>query len=845
MKPPGRRWTTAFWVSAAVLGLAFCVFAPVLTADRVFAFRDAAHFYPPLWRMIVGEWSAGRVPLWNPYENLGQPLLAHPAAAVCYPGQLVFLLPLSFRHAYTLYLVGHVLLAAATAYWLARAFRASPLAAGTCSLAYAFSGNVLMQHTNAPFLVGAAWLPLAVLGTDRIVRRAAASHRSSGEARGNVSPIWPITGLGIPLALMVLGGDPQMAYNVGLLAGLYVLITLVRCRRRRTNGATANAPNGKMFRRWSLPCLPWAVAGRAILLLVGSAVLALVLSAVQVLPSAQLTAQSNRVPPSWGDRLCGRLEPQSHHEHAYHFSVGPWRLAEFFWPNVSGRQYPVHRRWLSAIPAEGRVWTPTLYMGAFPIVLALAAMRLRHGPIRRRWLAWAAILSTVAGFGYYGLGWLLAECHVNTQFGGPFGGLYWLMNLLLPGYLRFRYPPKLLVVTSLAISLLAARGWDRVFHGQGDSVRRLLFALGGVSLLGLIGVFAVGPFWNGWLAAVPADQFFGPLDARGAWRDLATAFAQTAILCGTFAWLLRAYGTSVRGRAGGLALAVAPVAALMLVAADLGWSNAWLVATVPGETAMSESGFGQIIATPGAMAASNGPSPARVWRHPIWMPPAWRKSAAVDRLDEAMRFDRDTLWPNYNLDMRIAVAEVHGTMMVGDYADFLARHRLTAGDGDVAVLDLLSHAVRPPGKTMPPGWRPIDRAPDAVLWYNSRILPRAWIAASDSTGRPRDIEGESCHVMHFDPQRVELEAALVEPGLVVLAEQFYPGWRLEVSRAGQGSRLAPIERANRVMRAARLPAGRYRLTFLFRPWIACVGAAISVVGWLTLAGCAAWSFIRR
>ncbi len=61
----------AILVLVAVMALTLAVFAPVLLAQRTFAFRDATHFYPPLWRLMAGEWSAGRVPLWNPYENLG------------------------------------------------------------------------------------------------------------------------------------------------------------------------------------------------------------------------------------------------------------------------------------------------------------------------------------------------------------------------------------------------------------------------------------------------------------------------------------------------------------------------------------------------------------------------------------------------------------------------------------------------------------------------------------------------------------------------------------------------------------------------------------------------------
>ena len=44
--------------------------------------------------------------------------------------------------------------------------------------------------------------------------------------------------------------------------------------------------------------------------------------------------------------------------------------------------------------------------------------------------------------------------------GDEVGGLYWLMTVVLPGYVYFRYPAKLLVIAALGLSMLAARGWD-------------------------------------------------------------------------------------------------------------------------------------------------------------------------------------------------------------------------------------------------------------------------------------------------------------------------------------------------------------------------------------------------
>ena len=166
---------------------------------------------------------------------------------------------------------------------------------------------------------------------------------------------------------------------------------------------------------------------------------------------------------------------------------------------------------------------------------------------------------------------------------------------------------------------------------------------------------------------------------------------------------------------------------------------------------------------------------------------------------------------------------------------------------------------------------------DVSLWYNPKPLPRAWIvhqvdvAPPVDTNSPDDLwrrtaqalardlrqsalveedgsgggtglaagpavstASERCEIVHCSPIHVEIEAELKRPGLVVLCDQFYPGWRLEVKTEGQGTRIVPILRANRVMRGARLPAGKHRLVYRYRPASFFWGAAASILGWLAL-----------
>ena len=59
---------------AALVAVAAVLFFDALRPDAVFAYRDSLHFYPPLYTLVRDEWLAGRVPLWNPLLNGGQPL---------------------------------------------------------------------------------------------------------------------------------------------------------------------------------------------------------------------------------------------------------------------------------------------------------------------------------------------------------------------------------------------------------------------------------------------------------------------------------------------------------------------------------------------------------------------------------------------------------------------------------------------------------------------------------------------------------------------------------------------------------------------------------------------------
>jgi hypothetical protein len=877
--------------------------------DRWLAFRDAANYYQPLFAWESEEWAAGRIPLWNPGDNCGTPAIADATSSVFYPGKAVFLLPLNFELRFHLYLVLHVLLAAGGAYWLARGWNCSRQAAALAAIAYSLGGNVLFQTCNVVFLVGAAWLPLAALATDRLLRQ-----RSQAAA----------IGLGVVLALMTLGGDPQIAYHVLLGAVLYwaVLICIERGPSVPDTPAAALQPRGTL-------------ASYRIVLLSMAAGSGFLLAAVQILPSLVWTAASDRASfeqprnltefversfaddtdittmsrdkPDVSSAIWGVPQAGTHHAHSYQFSVAPWRLIEYIWPNLYGSPYPKNRRWISALPGEGRVWTPSMYLGLLPLVLALGCFRLRAICPRQRWLSWSLLLAVLASFGWYGIGWVIHEfrCGLGDAstddflVGPQVGGLYWLMSSVLPGYVYFRFPAKLMVIASLAASLLAAIGWDKAWQAP-TRLPRILLGLGSVSFAMAAAAWLLRIPFDTWVANAPVNQIFGPLDSAGAFAGMLRALLHTSLLCFALSAFFRhatAAPTSPRA-------AMFRRLALVATVCEIVLANNSLLVTIPGKTLRDPAHLAREIH---AHADSRGITVTpRVYRDAATKTPRrWRGMVAADRLNEVVSWERDTLLPKHHLTNDIALIESFSTLSSRDFRIFMrvARESGTPPNGapngpNLEVLNLLSaqYFVLPRAErsdrtsssvaevkepqlvpvhnpnSFPRGWivhrahvlpplsskdprilrqrtrdvlfeqeKPRDFSTDAVVETGDLRLLDELVAARSSPAKGH--EQESCREISRTPHRVEFRCQLREPGLVVVNDLFYPGWRAYVRQPHRTrGHEVPIFRTNRVMRSVYLPAGDHILEMVYRPTDFYAGATISVVGWVLLVIAASFWF---
>lgn len=451
--------------------------------------------------------------------------------------------------------------------------------------------------------------------------------------------------------------------------------------------------------------------------------------------------------------LIGMPEPGTHHSHIYEFSIGQWRLAELFWPGFSGQAFPQNRRWTTAIPAEGRAWTPSLYVGLAPLLLAIFVGWRRGDEPRQRILRWLTLIGVLGSFGGYGIGWLVHEIFYavgrddSVSWLGPqVGGLYWLLVTFLPGYVEFRFPAKLFTLAALGLSVLAARGLDRLTGCESektapsvDAWRRLMWAaivVAASSVAGWLATFTFAPWWANWLHGAPADPLLGPLDAAGALRLLRGSLLQAAIISGGIIALLQA-----SRRRPSAAATIGPLQ-LLVSAVDLIAAHAAMLPTAPAELWETRSPIAAAIRQDRIANAGNPISTGRLFRRvdAAWFPTAWQTSSSPNRQRDGLRWDRATLFPKYQFLEYLSEVQSQTTLTQRDFHSLwqhAAIHR--------ARLDLLGaeYLVLPPEATLPRADRiglvetEVAAGTDGTisLWRNRDALPRAWVVY-DITGLP-------------------------------------------------------------------------------------------------------------
>ncbi|HUS12620.1 MAG TPA: YfhO family protein [Pyrinomonadaceae bacterium] len=161
-------------------------------------------------------------------------------------------------------------------------------------------------------------------------------------------------------------------------------------------------------------------------------------------------------------------------------------------------------------------------------------------------------------------------------------------------------------------------------------------------------------------------------------------------------------------------------------------------------------------------------------------------------------------------------------------------------------------------------WRRLKQLERVSIFENAHALPRAWLASEFLTltesqiltvvrtgelpdgnvwnprqlalvetqlafpGRLPDATGRADLTKH-EPNRLEIHTASSGPEILVVSENYFPGWRVYVD--GQPAQLL---RVNYNLRGVLLPQGEHAVSLVYRPFSVLIGAVLSLLTLIVL-----------
>ena len=171
--PPERSDKPAIGPELVAL---FCVLVMVLwftdeivRAGKIPFYRDLGPYFYPMRFNLAMSVQAGELPLWNRHVAMGFPLAANIQSGAFYPPHLVFLV-LPFFDALRFLYVFHFLVAAIGSYALCRRWSYPPYLALIGSILFTFGGLIVSLTNLLDHFQTAVWFPWVLLLAERSLR---------------------------------------------------------------------------------------------------------------------------------------------------------------------------------------------------------------------------------------------------------------------------------------------------------------------------------------------------------------------------------------------------------------------------------------------------------------------------------------------------------------------------------------------------------------------------------------------------------------------------------------------------------------------------------------------------
>ena len=761
------RLTPGWWVSAAPI-LLFLI--PLLRGRAIFWGLPTLQFIP--WRHYA--WTLlreGVFPLWNPLNGLGAPLMANYQLALFYPpAWSLFLLdelwgPAGLAWGFALLVPLHLAWGAVGVVRLLRGLGIRQRGQIVAGLAFGMGGYLVARGSFFSMIWAAVWLPWILTAIDRLLI-----------CKTKIEALRAGLLLTLYIAMMLLAGHAQVAWYALLFAGFWAL-----ARGWQQGG--------------------WKLSLRCAGIFVGCGIFAVLLTAIQLMPTFEYLLQSQRA-------VAYDLET------AMVYSFSPLRLLGFLIPDLFGN------------PGYGdfygyaTYWEDAIYIGLIPFILALTTL-----PWLFRKKDRASGLQNLAGFL-----WIIAIGGILLALGANTPIFPWLFHYI-PTFEMFQAPARWLIWPTFALALLAGLAADRwTLPGKKGRVVFNLITFGGLILAASTALVSLGL----------------PQVGQGMVRGLIIFGLASAVS----AFIARRLPTE--GRLSGWGYIAG---AWILV--DLLVAQAVVNPTI--SVKIFNTAYSRIEQINKMLEGT------RVWIAPdVQYEMVYNRLFDFADFGSGKDWNglRDVLVPNLNLLDEIPMVNNFDPLVPARFANWLDQMegaQSTLVHQWLAMMNAGAEIVADPAGSQRTELKLLDAGPrfawsacaawagsadDSFEMVNNRLATGAAsgcvvlegdnLIATTGTG----IGQGSLAIQTDSPNRIVLTSESSSDGWVVVRDTWYPGWQATVDGVP-----APVLRADYLFNAVSVPAGSHQVELEYKPVSFISGLWVSLVSWVFMG--LAWLALRQ
>lgn len=766
-------------IALTFLLLGICWFSyDMIWNGEVPFFRDLGPYFYPIRYSLAQSLSLGEVPLWDRHMAMGFPILADFQSSTFYPPHLIFLF-FSFFDAVRILFVFHYLVSAVGSYALARQWGYPTYLSLVAAFLFTLGGIIVSLSNVLNHFQTAVWLPLLILAGER------ATRSYSGK------DLLIFAGVGL---VQFLAGSPEFyALSLGLLC-IYVLATAKQC---------SVSAYIKPF-----------------LLVIAANILVLAASMVQLLPTLELFFQSRR--------------PNSiPFEEATAWSLSPVSLINFFIldKEVDESLFNAVRLFFGRdIP-----FFVSLYMGQL-CVFGVCSWFLHARRLEK------LMLSSLVLFGV-----ALAL--------GKHSAVYSFLLAYVPLFSLFRFPEKFVFLVYPVLITITLRGLHTFVTSEDDTHKKSLwlFCAIVVSLTTIYFACLLRP--DDYFTFLRWTDLVRPASIGEILPSLLFSLERQILLSGALLVILFLYK---RQTLGPLVFRILIVA---LVFVDLTSAHRQFQFLVKPELVTDKP---NIISTSGSQ------------RYRLFSGlPSLHPSVFTMR-DRSFPEVAEAVWsslvPNIGVFYDVDYLQEIDALSRTPYDVFLKTAKNLPPEKFYPLLGALNVKYISSFSPLPDGDIELVRHfPEYPLWLYEldQAVPRVYIvsAAEHETEDGKTLERlaskdfdplvtvlvdepmslsntagfqAEARILEYGNHRVNIQASLDSPGILVLADSFYPGWNVYVN-----GRQEKIYRANLFFRGVQLSPGTHTVQFRYEPRAFAIGRAVSVITLLLIVAFFILLYLRK